>query len=159
MKYNRGERLEIGRQVYMGELTKYQAAEKYGIGEDTARKYMRMYRDENNLQAKNHNKPSSMFIAKSTITSEYGCLKEFKTMTRKELIQELARTKITEALIMKRLEGETEWNNKSIRQCEYEIIWELSEKFSVNLLCQIMGVPKGGFYNWKKKHVEPMEER
>ena len=49
MKYTKEERLEIGRQVYEGQFTRYQAAEKYGISDQTARDYMRMYRDTNSL--------------------------------------------------------------------------------------------------------------
>lgn len=49
MKYTKEERLEIGRQIYDGEITRYQAAEKDDISEQTARSYMRMYRDVNQL--------------------------------------------------------------------------------------------------------------
>ena len=45
MKYTKEEKLNIGRRIYEGELTRYQAAEEYDIGENTARSYMRMYRD------------------------------------------------------------------------------------------------------------------
>jgi transposase len=31
MKYTREQRLDIGRQIYNGEITKFQAAEKYNI--------------------------------------------------------------------------------------------------------------------------------
>ena len=49
MKYTPEERLDIGRQIYDGELSRYEAAVQYGIGEQTARNYMRMYRDGNHL--------------------------------------------------------------------------------------------------------------
>ena len=52
MKYTKLERLEIGRRVYNGELTRYQAAEEYGLNDNTVRSYMRMYRDINGLPAK-----------------------------------------------------------------------------------------------------------
>ena len=52
MKYTPEERLDIGRQIYDGELSRYEAAEQYGIGEQTARNYMRMYRDANHLPPK-----------------------------------------------------------------------------------------------------------
>ena len=47
MKYTKEERLNIGRRIYNGEISRYQAAEEYNIGEQTARNYMRMYRDAN----------------------------------------------------------------------------------------------------------------
>jgi transposase len=52
MKYTREQRLDIGRQIYNGEITKFQAAEKYNISIDSARDYMRLYRKENHLEVK-----------------------------------------------------------------------------------------------------------
>jgi len=49
MKYTKEERLDIGRRIYDGELTRYEAAEEYEINEQTARNYMRLYRDVNQL--------------------------------------------------------------------------------------------------------------
>ena len=49
MKYTKEERLDIGRRIYDGELTRYEAAEEYEISEQTARNYMRLYRDVNHL--------------------------------------------------------------------------------------------------------------
>ena len=51
MKYTNQERLDIGQRIYDGEITRYQAAEQYGISEQTARNYMRMYRDANGLRS------------------------------------------------------------------------------------------------------------
>ncbi len=45
MKYTHEERLEIGRRIYTGEISKYQAAAEYEINDQTARNYMRIYRD------------------------------------------------------------------------------------------------------------------
>ncbi len=45
MKYTKEQRLDIGRRIYDGEITRYQAAEEYDINDQTARAYMRMYRD------------------------------------------------------------------------------------------------------------------
>ena len=41
MKYTHEERLEIGRRIYTGEISKYQAAAEYEINYQTARNYMR----------------------------------------------------------------------------------------------------------------------
>ena len=42
MKYTQEERLDIGRRIYEGEMTHYQAAEVYGISDQTARDYITM---------------------------------------------------------------------------------------------------------------------
>ena len=43
MKYTKEQRLDIGRRIYDGEISRYEAAEEYVINEQTARNYMRMY--------------------------------------------------------------------------------------------------------------------
>ncbi len=52
MKYTHEERLEIGRRIYIGEISKYQAAAEYEIHYQTAGNYMRIYRNTNHLPAK-----------------------------------------------------------------------------------------------------------
>ncbi len=52
MKYVKEERLNIGRRIYEGELSRFEAAEVYGIAEQTARDYMRLYRDFKHLPPK-----------------------------------------------------------------------------------------------------------
>ena len=42
MKYTKEERLNIGRRIYDGELTRYEAVEEYEISEQNARDYMRL---------------------------------------------------------------------------------------------------------------------
>ena len=42
MKYTKEQRLDIGRRIYDGELTRYEAAEEYGISEQTARDSQRL---------------------------------------------------------------------------------------------------------------------
>ena len=49
MKYTKEKRLDIGRRIYDGELTRYEAAKEYEISEQTTRNYMRLYRDVNQL--------------------------------------------------------------------------------------------------------------
>lgn len=80
MKYTREERLDIGRQIYDGELSRYQAADRYGISDQTARDYMRLYRDANQLPAKrasHHDIPAPSF---KTESSE---MKDLEYMTKK----------------------------------------------------------------------------
>lgn len=52
MKYTNEQRLDIGRRIYDGEISRYEAAEEYGINEQTARNYMRMYQDAKQLPPK-----------------------------------------------------------------------------------------------------------
>ena len=68
------------------------------IGEQTARNYMRLYRDANQLPPK-HNARSS-HIAPCTHTTPAG-MEEFEAMTKEELIQELVKARITEARLKK----------------------------------------------------------
>ena len=98
MKYTKEERLDIGRRIYDGEITRYQAADKYGISEYTARTYMRMYRDLNGLAPKNKANNSLTAIMKAKPSSD---LRDFETMTKEELIIELVKSKIAEARLKK----------------------------------------------------------
>ena len=98
MKYKKEERLDIGRQIYNGELSRYQAAEAYGISDQTARNYMRLYRDANQLPAKcgTHER----IKAPSFKTAPIG-MEELESMTREQLIQEIVKARITEARLKK----------------------------------------------------------
>jgi len=98
MKYTKEQRLDIGRQVYDGELTKYQAAEEYGISNQTARDYMRMYRDANNLPPKHR---TGNTLTSPLLKKEPAGLDEFKDMTKEELIRELVKARIAEARLKK----------------------------------------------------------
>ena len=65
MKYTLEERLEIGRRIYDGEISRYEAAEQYGINDQTARNYMRMYRDANKLPPKQGKRARSTLLLKN----------------------------------------------------------------------------------------------
>ncbi len=52
MKYTKEQRLDIGRRIYDGEPTRYEVAEEYEISGETARNYMRQYRDANRFPPK-----------------------------------------------------------------------------------------------------------
>ena len=101
MKYTEEERLDIGRRIYEGEMSKYEAAEKYGIHYVTARDYMRLYRDKHDL-------PSKQGTAKKTYSCSgpFNCqspsaLSDLEAMTKEELIQEIIMARITEARLKK----------------------------------------------------------
>ena len=95
MRYTKEERLEIGRKVYEGIMTRYEAAEAYGISDDTARDYMRMYRDSNSLPPKSSGNGSYKPSEKRPDLSDY------ESMTKKELIVELIKAKVAEARLKK----------------------------------------------------------
>lgn len=97
MKYTKEQRLDIGRRIYYSEISRYEAAEEYGISEQTARNYMRMYRDVNRLPPK-HGQRS---IGALSFKKEPVELDELKSMTKEKLIQELIKARITEARLKK----------------------------------------------------------
>ena len=97
MKYTKEQRLDIGRRIYDGEISRYEAAEEYGISDQTARNYMRMYRDANQLPPKQGQRA----IGAPSFKKAPAELDELKAMTKEELIQELIKAKITEARLKK----------------------------------------------------------
>ena len=97
MKYTKEERLNIGRRIYDGEISRYEAAEQYGINDQTARSYMRMYRDTNKLPPK---RGKSSIATPSFQKTPVG-MEELESMTREQLIQELVKARITEARLKK----------------------------------------------------------
>lgn len=97
MKYTLEERLEIGRRVYDGEISRYEAAEQYGINDQTARNYMRMYRDANQLPAKQGKRAGSTLLFKDNRAG----MEDLEAMTKEELIHELIKARITEARLKK----------------------------------------------------------
>ncbi len=99
MQYTKDERLEIGRRIYTSEITRYQAAEEYGISEQTARNYMRMYRDANNLLPKNYGR--KRIQTQNRVLPESVNMDELKGLTKEELIEELIKAKIAEARLKK----------------------------------------------------------
>ncbi len=101
MKYTPAERLAIGERIYENELNRYQAAIEYGISEQTARNYMRMYRHAHGLLPKNR---CGVIIRDEEVPEPIKpdtTLEEYETMTKDELIRELVRSKIREARLKK----------------------------------------------------------
>ncbi len=100
MKYTIEERLNIGRQIYNGEITKYQAADMYNISVDTAKHYSRLYREENDLPPKRRGKAAQDFRPVKTVRTEND-LEAYESMSKEELIQELVKARIREARLKK----------------------------------------------------------
>ena len=97
MKYTKDQRLDIGRRIYEGEISRFEAATEYGIGSNTAREYMRLYRAEHHL-------PSGMWKAMlkdKRPPRPPARLEDYEAMSKEELIQELVRAKIVEARLKK----------------------------------------------------------
>ena len=97
MKYTKEERLEIGRRIYSGEISRFQAAEQYGISEYAARDYMRLYRDVNGLPPKRTTGKSLTGTISVRQSETPPSLEEYQSMTKEELILELMRSRIREA--------------------------------------------------------------
>ena len=93
-RLTREERLDIGRRIYEDELSRYQASVLYGISDDTARTYMRYYRDINHLPPKKGGRKSKDNTDKGVV--DY--LEEYENMSKEELIKELIRMRVAEAL-------------------------------------------------------------
>lgn len=90
--------MDIGRRVYDGEISRYEAATEYGINDHTARDYMRLYRNANHLPPKGKTKQSSLIASK---ISEPTSMEELKNMSKDELILELLKARIAEARLKK----------------------------------------------------------
>ena len=95
MHYTKEERLNIGQRIYNGEITRYQAAEEYGISDQTARDYMRLYRDANHLPPKRGTR-SSISVPNPPTNME-----DLASMSKEELIEELIKARIAEARLKK----------------------------------------------------------
>jgi transposase len=98
VRYTQEERLGIGRRIYNGEISKYAAGEEYGISVNSARDYMRLYRDTNQLPPKNQRKLSAEPIPFQRNPQN---LEDFESKTKEELIRELVKARITEARLKK----------------------------------------------------------
>ena len=99
MRYTKEERLEIGRKIYEGIMSWYEAAEVYGVSEYTARDYMRMYRDADSLPPKSPVRYAGNYVYKPS-GSQHD-ISDYESMTKKELILELIKAKVAEARLKK----------------------------------------------------------
>lgn len=100
MKYTKEQRLDIGKRIYDGELSRYEAAEEYGISNETARDYMRQYRDANNLPPK-HVRQHTYGLAKAKSSPAPERIEDYESMTKEELIDALIMARINEARLKK----------------------------------------------------------
>ena len=98
MKYTKEERLVIGERIYRGEISRYEAAEEYDVGEQTARDYMRLYRTVNQLPPRYGPRRSGVMERTAKVPSG---MEDYEAMTKEELIHELLKARIVEARLKK----------------------------------------------------------
>lgn len=101
MQFSKEEQLEIGKKIYDGTMTRYEVAEAYGISDDTARDYMRMYRDSNGLAPKQSGGCSYDYACGAPQRKSSPSLSDYEAMTKEELIRELIKARINEARLKK----------------------------------------------------------
>ena len=106
--YSKDERLEIGRQIYSGEISKADAMEKYHICKSSAEGYVTSYKRANGLPVQ-QNKPSSIPRYKSILDAD---LEVYQSMSKDELIQELILAKANELRAKKGYEVKGVGQNK-----------------------------------------------
>ena len=92
MKYNKEERLRIGREIFEKIYTTAGAAEKYGINLYTARDYLRLYKARINQAI-----PQTIKEHKNTDQSLHSIEAEYENCSKEELIRLLAKSMINEA--------------------------------------------------------------
>lgn len=94
MKYKKEERLEIGRRIYVGEITMAGAANEYDINYYTARDYLRLYKASIGAsiprEYSNHGQDATLSIADTSV-------EQYAQMSKEELIDEIIKSKINEA--------------------------------------------------------------
>lgn len=89
VKYTKEQRLEIGKRIYMNELSVYDAASEYGINWYTARDYMREYRDLHSFPPM---KRGPRLSENSYIKREN--YSDLESLTREQLIDEVIKARI-----------------------------------------------------------------
>ena len=115
MKFTKEQRLDIGRQVYTGEITSSQAFEKYRVSKTAICKYARLYQEENKLPPK---------VSKNPKTGLKSCaprsVENYESLSKDELIEELIKARIREARLKKGYEVKGDgtvilYDNKNIK--------------------------------------------
>ena len=90
-KYNKEQRLDIGRRVVEHELTYAEAANEYGISFPSVANYVREYKTVNNITA------DGRFVGREDQPRDFENIEALSKMTKDELINEVIKAKIEEA--------------------------------------------------------------
>ena len=92
MAYKKQERIDIGRQVYTGILTKQQAMTKYEVCESSIDNYVKEYKIANEIPI-----PKRVIQTELTVVKNEECdLEAYQAMTKEELIRALILSKANE---------------------------------------------------------------
>lgn len=108
MKYSKEERLDIGRQIYTGEISKQDAIKKYNISQSCAETYVTNYKRTNGIPVQSHKHSST---SKKKVVSDAD-LEIYQSMSKEELIQELILSKANELRAKKGYEVKGVGQNK-----------------------------------------------
>lgn len=90
MKYTKEERLQIGREIYTHVITIGEAASKYDIDWYTARNYMRMYKETNNLPPMSDGSEQ----LKAINDSKKNKFNDLESLSKEQLIDEVIKARI-----------------------------------------------------------------
>lgn len=93
MKYNSEEMLRIEREIQRKELTVNEAAVKYNINFYTARSYLRLYKDKNNLPDKDTTSNIEIKTEKKK-PNKYADYDELETLSKDQLIDEVIKARV-----------------------------------------------------------------
>ena len=92
MGYTKEQRIDIGRQIYTGEISKRAAMDKYDICQTTAENYVVAYKDANGIPVYRRSTGSSI-----KFVDTHDCdLEMYQSMSKEELIQALILSKANE---------------------------------------------------------------
>lgn len=95
MKYTLEERIAIGKDIFETGISNLNAARKYGIAEESARRYLLLYEASAGIEhiTDKRNKSSKKSSAFSG--------EDYESMSKEELISELMKSRINEARLKK----------------------------------------------------------
>lgn len=95
MKYSLEQKMDIGRQMYLHEITYKEAMARYNISESCAHKYMTDYKKANGIPLKQSGgrKDTSLLLQSSSASPD---METYMAMSKEELINELILAKANE---------------------------------------------------------------
>ncbi len=100
MKYTWEQRLDITKRIYNGELTVEEAAVKYQPNPSNMKGYLRLYHAETGLPPRTHRKKTGN-VTQPTWDSKNPSFKEYKSISKEDLIDALVMARINEARLKK----------------------------------------------------------
>lgn len=103
MKYNKEERLEVGRKIHESGLSNLNAGIMFGISEESARRYRILYEKSQGIEhgSRRAHKAPVNTVELITPGEPMSTSDDYSSMTREELIEELMKSKIREARLKK----------------------------------------------------------